>query len=69
MFRFAQHDSTFKGWVLLWLVSDFENNLAARVTSRDLFLRFCRVRKRERLRNNHLDFLLVDQLTDLRQLI
>jgi hypothetical protein len=45
---------------LFGFFGDFENNLAARVTSRDLFLGLNRFRKRKRLRHNHFDFLLVD---------
>ena len=45
---------------LFGFFGNFENNLAARVTSRDLFLGLNCFRKRERLRHNHFDFLLVD---------
>jgi len=47
-------------WLLFWFVGNFENNLATRVTSRDLFLGFNCFRKRERARHNHFDFLLVN---------
>ena len=46
--------------VLFGFFGNFKNNLAARVTSRDLFLGPNRFRKRERLRHDHFDFLLVD---------
>jgi hypothetical protein len=51
------------------LVSDFENNLAARVTSRDLFLRFRGVCEWERLGDDYLDLVFVDQFADLSELI
>jgi hypothetical protein len=47
-------------WLLFGFFGNFENNLAARVTSRDLFLSFNCLRKWERLRHYHFDFLLVD---------
>ena len=46
--------------LLFGFFGNFENNLAARVTSRDLFVGLNCFRKRERLRHNHFDFLLVD---------
>lgn len=46
--------------LLFRFFGNFENNLAARVTSRDLFLGLNCFRKRERLRHNHFDFLLID---------
>jgi hypothetical protein len=55
-------------WLLLRFIGDFENDLATCVTSRDLFLRFDRFGKWERLRHDYLDFLLVDQLANFSKL-
>jgi hypothetical protein len=59
----------FIGSALLRFVSDFEYDLTPRVTRRDLLLRFHCFGKRERLRNDYLDFTLVDQFANLGQLI
>src|SRR6266850_406607 len=56
-------------WLLLRFLSNFEHDFPARVASRDLFLRFNRLGKRERLRHDQLDFFLVDQLADLCELV
>jgi len=56
-------------WPLLGFVSNFENNFATRVASRDLFLGFHRFGQRERLRDDYLDFLLVDQPANFGELI
>jgi len=68
MFRFAQHDSAICRIGLLRFLSDSENDFAACVTSRDLLLGFHRFGKWERLRDDYLDFLFVDQLADLSEL-
>src|SRR5215472_17567605 len=53
---------------LLRFVSNFENDLPARVSSRYLLMRLHRFRKRECLRHDHLDFLVIDQFADLGKL-
>src|SRR5262245_2118080 len=69
MFRFTQHDRFSNAMVwLLRFVSDLENDLSARVTSRHLLLCFHRVRKRECLRHDYFDFPVVDQFADFSQL-
>jgi hypothetical protein len=52
--------SQMNGWLLFGFLGNFKNNLASRVTGPDLFLGFNCFRKRERLRHDHFDFLLVD---------
>jgi hypothetical protein len=52
--------SQVNSWLLFGFLGNFENNLASRVTGRDLFLGLNCFRKWERLRHDHFDFLLVD---------
>jgi len=53
---------------LLRLVTNFKNYFTARVASRHLFLRLHRFRKRECLRHDYFDFLVIDQPADLGKL-
>ena len=57
------------GRSLLRLVGNFENDFAARVTGSDLFLRLRGVCEWERLRDDYLDLVFVDQFTDLSEVI
>ena len=47
-------------WLLFGFLGNFKNNLASRVTGRDLFLGLHCFGKREGSRHDHFDFLLVD---------
>ena len=68
MFRFAQQDGGLYRMLLLRLVTNFKNDLPARVASRHLLLRFHRFRKWECLRHDYFDFLVIDQFADLGEL-
>jgi hypothetical protein len=54
--------------LLLRVVSDFENDLSARMASCYLFLRLHRFRKWKRLRHDYLDFPGIDEFADLGEL-
>jgi hypothetical protein len=59
----------FIGSAFVRLVSEFRSNFIAGVTRCDLLLRFDSFGKWERLRNDYLDFTLVDQFANLGRLI
>ena len=69
MFASLNMTTPFIESALLRLVGDFQNNFTAAMTSCDLLLRFDGFGKRERLRNDYLDFAFVDQFANLGQLI